>query len=135
MILLPQNRKLNMGNKLFWLKDSFSCGPINMKFEPHEICSNSIARATDRTDCTVKITWAELRKSLKCRTRRQNCGCCPIIDNDSVKMTSWDWQEGACIPKFSLNSMQTISHVFIQKTFVSPFIDAEIASAPVYGIL
>ena len=82
-----------------------------MKFAPHELCSSSIQRPTDRTDCTVKVMWAELRISCKCATRRQNCGCCPIIHNDSVKMTSWDCQEGnrACTPRFSSNYIHTIS--------------------------
>ena len=88
----------------------FSCGPIDKKFAPHEICSISIPKPTDRTDCTVKVMWAELRKSWKCGTQRQNRGYCPITNNDLVKMTSWDCQEGnrACIPKFSSNSIHTI---------------------------
>ena len=93
------------------IKDTFSCGSIIVKFVPHELCSRSIQRPTNRTDCTVKVMWAELRKSWKCATRRQNCGCCPIIHNDSVKMTSWDCQEGnrACTPRFSSNYIHTIS--------------------------
>ena len=93
------------------LKDAFSCGPINMKFAPHKICSISTPKPTDRTDRTVKVMWAELRKSWKLGTRRHNCEYCPIMNNDLVKMTSWDCQEGnrACIPKFSSNSIHTIS--------------------------
>ena len=45
------------------IKDTFSCGPINMKFAPHEICSVSIPKPTDRTEHTVKVIWEELRKS------------------------------------------------------------------------
>ena len=45
------------------LKDTFSCSPIDMKFAPHEICPISIPEPTDRTDSTVKVVWAELRKS------------------------------------------------------------------------
>ena len=45
------------------IKDTFSCSPINMKFGPHKICSISILKPTDRVDCTVKVMWAELRKS------------------------------------------------------------------------
>ena len=95
----------------YQLKDTFSCGPINMKFGPHKICSISTPKPTDRTDCTVKVMWAELRKSWKLGTRRHNCEYCPIMNNDLVKMTSWDCQEGnrACIPKFSSNSIHTIS--------------------------
>ena len=102
---------INLNNCYRTLKDTFSCGPINMKFAPNEICSISIPKPTDWTDCTVKVMWAELRKSRKCGTRQQNCGCCPIMNNDLVKMTSWDCQEGnrACIPKFSSNSIHTIS--------------------------
>mgnify|MGYP001795333694 CR=1 FL=1 len=93
------------------LKDTFSCGPTNMKFAPHKICSISTLKPTDWTDCTVKVMWAELRKSWKLGTRRHNCEYCPIMNNDLVKMTSWDCQEGkrACIPKFSSNSTHTIS--------------------------
>ena len=93
------------------LKDTFSCGPINIKFGPHKICSISTPKPTDRTDCTVKVMWAELRKSWKCGTRRQNCGYCSIMNHDLVKMTSWDCQEGnrASIPNFSSYSMHTIS--------------------------
>ena len=82
-----------------------------MKFTPQEICSISISKLTDRTNCTVKVMWAELRKSWKCSTRWQNCGGCPKMNNDLVKMTSWNGQEGnrACIPKFSSNSISTIS--------------------------
>ena len=93
-------------------KDTFSCGPINMKFGPHKICSISTPKPTDQTDCTAKVMWAELRKSWKLgRTRRHNWEYCPIMNNDLVKMTSWDGQEGdrACVPKFSSNSIHTIS--------------------------
>ena len=45
------------------IKDAFSCGPIDMKFAPHETCSISIPKPTDQTVCTVKVMWAELRKS------------------------------------------------------------------------
>ena len=74
-----------------------------MKFTPQEICSISISKLTDRTNCTVKVMWAELRKSWKCSTRWQNCGGCPKMNNDLVKMTSWNGQEGnrACIPKYT----------------------------------
>ena len=43
--------------------DTFSCGPINMKFGPHKICSISTPKPTDQTDCTAKVMWAELSKS------------------------------------------------------------------------
>ena len=46
-----------------YVKDTFSCGPINMKFAPKEICSISIPKPTDLIDYTVKVMWAELRKS------------------------------------------------------------------------
>ena len=92
-------------------KDTFSFGPINLKFAPHEIYSISIPKPTDRTECTAKVMWAELRKSWKFGTRWQKCGYCPIMNNDLVKMTSWGCQEcnRACIPKFSSNSIHTIS--------------------------
>ena len=45
------------------IQDTFSCGPINIKFAPHEICSISTPKPTDRTDPKVKVMWAELRKS------------------------------------------------------------------------
>ena len=95
----------------FCWSDMFSCGPINMKFIPNEICSISIPKPTDRTDRTVKVIWAELRKSRKFGTRQQNCGCSPIMNNDLVWMTCLDCQEGnrAFIPKFSSNSIHTIS--------------------------
>ena len=82
-----------------------------MKFGPRDICSISIPKPTDQTDCTVKIMWAELRKSWKCGTRWQNCGYCPITNNDLVKMTSCGCQEGnrACIPKVSSNSIHTVT--------------------------
>ena len=82
-----------------------------MKFAPLKICSISTPKPTDQTDCTVKVMWAELRKSWKLGTRWHNCEYCPIMNNDLVKMTSWDCQEGnrACIPKFSSNSIHTIS--------------------------
>ena len=91
--------------------DTFSCGPINIKFAPHEICSISTPKPTDRTDPKVKVMWAELRKSWKLGTRWHNCGYCPIMNYDLVKMISWDCQEGnrACISKFSSNSIHTIS--------------------------
>ena len=92
------------------VKDAFSCGPVNMRFAPRDICSSSIPKPTDRTDCTVKVMWVELRKSWKC-TRRQNCEYYPIMNYDLVKMTNCDCQEGnrACIPKFSSNSIHKIS--------------------------
>ena len=46
-----------------YIKDTFFYGPICMKFAPLETCSSSIPGATDRTNCTVKVMWAELRKS------------------------------------------------------------------------
>ena len=41
------------------VKDTFSCGPINMKLAPHEIRSFSIPKLTDRTDvrCRSRILW------------------------------------------------------------------------------
>ena len=69
------------------IKDVLSCGPINMKFEPHEICSICIPISTDRTDRIVKVMWAELRKSGKCGIRQQNCEYCAKRNNDLVKMT------------------------------------------------
>ena len=91
--------------------DTFSCGPINMKFAPHKICSTSTSNPPDWTDRTFKVMWAELRKSWKLGNRWHNCEYSPIMNNDLVKMTSWDCQEGngACIPKFSSNSINTIS--------------------------
>ena len=82
-----------------------------MKFAPHIICSISIPKLTDQTDCTVKFMWVELRESWKYGTRQQNCEYCLITNNDLVKMTSCDCQEGntAWIPKFSSNSIHTIS--------------------------
>ena len=97
---------------LSWkIKDTFSCGPINMKFTPPKICSISTPKPTDWTDRLVKVMWAELRKSWKLGTRWHNCEYCPIMNNDLVKMTSWEFQEGnrAWIPKFSSNSIHTIS--------------------------
>ena len=81
-----------------------------MKFAPRDICSISNPKRTDRTDFTVKVMWAVLINSWKCGTRQQDCGYCPITDNDLVKMTSCDCQEGnrSCIPKFSSNSIRTI---------------------------
>ena len=93
------------------LEDAFSCGLINMKLAPHQVCSISTPKPTDRTDRTVKVMWAELKKPWKLGTRWHNCECCPTMNNDLVIMTSWDCQEGnkACIPKFSSNSIHTIS--------------------------
>ena len=98
---------------LTYFKDTFSCSPINMKFAPHKICSISTQNPTHRTDCTVKVMWAELRKSWKlgARWHRPNCEYCTIMNNDLVKMTSWDCQEGnrECTSKFSSNSIHTNS--------------------------
>ena len=69
------------------LKDTFSCGPIIMKFAPHEICSITIPKSTDWTDCTAKVI-------------------CPKMNNNLG-----DCQEGngASTPKLSSNSIHTIS--------------------------
>ena len=51
------------GPGLYDYKDKFSWGPINIKFAPYEIYSISIPKPTDCTDRTVKVMWAELKKS------------------------------------------------------------------------
>ena len=94
------------------LKDTYSCGPINMKLAPHKICPiRSTPKTTDRTDRTVKVMKAKLKKSWKLGTGWHNYEYCPTINNDLVKMASWGCQKGnrACIPKFSSNSICTIS--------------------------
>ena len=56
------------------------------------MCSITIPKSTDWTDCTAKVI-------------------CPKMNNNLVKMTSWDCQEGngASTPKLSSNSIHTIS--------------------------
>ena len=75
------------------LKDTFSCGPIIMKFAPLEICSITIPKPTDWTDFTAKVI-------------------CPIMHNNLVKMTSWDCHQ---IPSTQF------PHRLIQKTVILPY--------------
>ena len=95
---------------------------FNGYYAPKIIPSSNIPKPTDRTDCRVKVMWAELRKSWKCDTRQQNCEYCPIMSSDFVRITSWDCQEGnrACTPKFPSNSIHMISLRIHPKKSVFP---------------
>ena len=65
-----------------------SCGLIDIKFAPHEICSLNIPKQTGQTVYIVNVVWVELRKLSKYGIRRQNCKYCPMMNNDLVKMTT-----------------------------------------------
>ena len=112
--------------------DTFSCGPINMKFIPDKICSISIPTPTDRTDCTVKVIWAELRKSWKCGARQQNCGSCPIMNNDLVKMTVKKVTELIYTNFHQIPSTQ-FPNRFIQKTVISPHWGRDCCSSGIWN--
>ena len=79
------------------LKDTFSCGRIVMKFATHKIWSIRIPKLKDLTYWTIKVVWAEQRKSCNCKIGRPNCKHCPIIHNDFVKMSNWNYQEGKVV--------------------------------------
>ena len=99
------------------------CGLIDMKL------AQLASQNRHRTNCTVKVVLAKLRKSGQCGTRLANCDYCPMMNNDLVRMTSWDLRAGirACIPKFSSNPHNFITDSFEKHCF--HHIDAEVDPA------
>ena len=103
------------------MEDTFSCGPINMKFVPHEICSISIPKPTDWRDFTVKVMWAELRKLWKWTA------------------IWWKWLAetvkkvtGLLYPNFHHIPFTQFPHRLIQKTVISPYWGRDCCSSGIW---
>ena len=137
--LLPGGKSFVVKTDICCVCLVFTCGPIDMTYTRHKVWSLCIPKQTNWTNCTVKAVWPELRKSWKCGTMRPDCENYPVVNNDLVKMTIWDCQEGnrPCIPKLPSEFIWAISKNIPPKNRILTIlsIEAKIAGALVNEII